>query len=350
MPHASKPSSGLPDLASDSVVRQGARPILLTEPNQREPRQLALRVEGLVKRYGAIEAVAGVSFDICQSEIFGLLGLNGAGKTTLISMLATDRLPSGGDAFLFGHSIRAEWPAVRRMIGVAPQDIALYPMLTAAENLRFFGRIYGVAGAELENRIDELLHDVDLAGRRDDYVATFSGGMKRRLNLAVALVHRPKLILLDEPTAGVDPRSREQILDFVRRLRDTGSAVLYTTHYMDEAEVLCDRLGILKDGKLVAIGAIEELLAKLEFSEIIEVRGLDNSIDLGLVRTMDGVLRVEHSDGLVRLYVKDAADFLGPLQEVIGRSGPAVRLKIAPLSLQSLFLQLTGAQLPVTDA
>ena len=176
-----------------------------------------MRVEDLSKRYGAIEALSNVSFDVRHGEVFGLLGLNGAGKTTLISMLATDRCPSAGDALVLGHSIRDEWRAVRQMIGVAPQEIALYSMLTAAENLRFFGRIYDVRGAELESRIEQLLHLVGLQDRGNDRVATYSGGMMRRLNLAVALVHRPKVISLDEPTAGVDPQSREEILNLVRR-------------------------------------------------------------------------------------------------------------------------------------
>src|SRR5579863_1930796 len=226
--------------------------------------KVALRVDALSKRYGAIEAVAGVSFDVREGEIFGLLGLNGAGKTTLISMLATERRPSAGDAILLGHSIREERRAVRRMIGVAPQEIALYPMLTAAENLRFFGRIYDIRGQELTERVEQLLEFVGLQDRGNDRVATYSGGMKRRLNLAVALVHRPKLILLDEPTAGVDPQSREEILNLVRRLRDDGNAVLYTTHYMEEAEALCDRLGVLNQGKLVAVGTLDALLREFE--------------------------------------------------------------------------------------
>ena len=169
--------------------------------------------------------------------------------------------------------------ALRRMIGIAPEDIALYPMLTAAENLLFFGRIFGFVGSELKNRIEELLHDVGLEARRNYHVATFSNGMKRRLNLALAVMHRPKLILLDEPTAGVDPRSRDQILSVVRGLRDKGSAILYTTHYIDEAEKLCDRVGILNHGQLIALGAIDTLLGELDFSEIVEVRGLANSVD-----------------------------------------------------------------------
>src|SRR6266851_2258871 len=191
------------DMAND-------RGLTLVEPVRSE-RMAALRVDALSKRYGAIEAVSGVSFEVHQGEIFGLLGLNGAGKTTLISMLATERRPSGGDALLLGHSIRDERSAVRRMIGVAPQEIALYPMLTAAENLRFFGRIYNICGEQLTWRVEQLLHFVGLQDRGNDRVAKYSGGMKRRLNLAVALVHRPKLILLDEPTAGVDPQSREEI-------------------------------------------------------------------------------------------------------------------------------------------
>src|SRR6516165_4538661 len=235
---------------------------------------LALRVEGLSKCYGALNAVTGVSFDLCHGEIFGLLGLNGAGKTTLISMLAAERRPSTGDAVLLGFSIRKRRRTVRQLIGVAPQQIALYPMLTAAENLRFFGRLYGVRRAELASRVDELLHFTGLQDRRHDPVATYSGGMQRRLNLAIALVHRPKLILLDEPTAGVDPQSREEILKMVRRLRDAGNAILYTTHYMEEAEGLCDRLCFLNQGKVVAVGTFDALLRHLDFSEVIELKGL----------------------------------------------------------------------------
>src|ERR1700732_2460654 len=176
---------------------------------QRTLKPAVLRVDSLQKRYGEINAVAGVSFDVSEGEVLGLLGPNGAGKTTVISILATERAPSGGDATLFEHSIRKEPKIVRRMIGVAPQDIAIYPMLTATENLRFFGRMYGVSRGALESRISELLQLVELERRSNDYAGTFSGGMKRRLNLATALVHSPRVLLLDEPTAGVDPQSRE---------------------------------------------------------------------------------------------------------------------------------------------
>jgi ABC-2 type transport system ATP-binding protein len=306
---------------------------------------VVLRVVSLRKRYGEIEAVAGVSFDLREGEVIGLLGPNGAGKTTVISILATERAPSGGDATLFDRSICKEPKIVRHMIGVAPQDIAIYPMLTAAENLRFFGRIYGVSRAVLESRTDELLHLVGLEKRRDAYAGTFSGGMKRRLNLAAALVHSPRVLLLDEPTAGVDLQSRERIFEIVRRLREAGTAILYTTHHLEEAEGLCNRLGIMSQGKLVAMGTLEALLANLECAEIIEVRGLPPGTDLAAVHAVGGVCRVERTDGVMRLFVRSATLFLEPLQKIISRSRQPVHLKIAPISLENLFLRLTGTEL-----
>jgi ABC-2 type transport system ATP-binding protein len=332
-------SSAQRNLKNDSY---GDRSLTLVGAT-REHGKVALHVDALSKRYGEMEAVSGVSFDVRHGEIFGLLGLNGAGKTTLISMLATERTPSSGDALLLGHSISGERRTVRRMIGVAPQDIALYPMLTGAENLRFFGRIYDIQGVELTSRVEQLLDLVGLQDRGNDRVATYSGGMKRRLNLAVALVHRPKLILLDEPTAGVDPQSREDILRLVRHLRDEGNAILYTTHYMEEAEGLCDRLCFLNHGKVVAVGTQDALLRNLEFSEVIELKGLSPRIDLASIRALGGICHVERRDGLVRLFVRHAADLLGPLQRIMSRD-KFVRLRIAPISLENLFLHLTGEE------
>jgi ABC-2 type transport system ATP-binding protein len=303
--------------------------------------KIVLRVEALRKQYGAMEAVAGVSFDLRRGEIFGLLGHNGAGKTTLISMLATLRRPSGGDAVLLGHSIRTESRAIRHMIGVAPQEIALYPMLTGAENLRFFGRVYNVPRVELENRVAQLLHFVGLEDRANDLVANYSGGMKRRLNLAAALVHRPVLLLLDEPTAGVDPQSREEILHRVRSLRNEGMSILYTTHYMDEAEAVCDELGILEKGKLVALGTFEDLLRNIDFPEMVELKGLSPQADLSAIMRLRDIGHVEHGDGVVRLFVKRAVDLLEPLQKIVSRNR-STHLKIGPMSLDNLFLHWTG--------
>ena len=245
------------------------------EPEIRPP--IALRVDRLGKRYGATQAVVELSFDIFEGEVFGLLGPNGAGKTTTISMLATQRPPSAGDATLFGRSICKEPKAIRQMIGIAPQEVALYPMLTAAENLRFFGRLHGVRRGELAGRIDRLLTLVGLEAHRNDFVGTFSGGMQKRLNLAVALVHEPRLILLDEPTAGVDPQSREHIFEIIRGLRDRGRAILYSTHYMEEAEKLCDRLAIMDQGNIITIGTLNNLMAAANCAETIEIGGLGGS-------------------------------------------------------------------------
>jgi ABC-2 type transport system ATP-binding protein len=337
VPSDGRSSSGAPSRSSllSSVPRPRHQPL----------KPVALRVDSLKKRYGEIDAVAGVSFDVREGEVFGLLGPNGAGKTTVISIIATERAPSGGDATLFDHSIRKEPKIVRRMIGVAPQDIAIYPKLTAAENLRFFGRIYGVSRTLLESRIGELLHLVGLESRTNDYAGTFSGGMKRRLNLAAALVHSPRILLVDEPTAGVDPQSREHIFEIVRRLREAGTAILYTTQYMEEAEGLCDRLGIMNRGKIVAMGSLDALLANLECAETIEVRGLPPGTDLAPVEAAGGVCRVERSDKVIRLFVSSAAPLLEPLQKIISRSRQSVHLKIAPISLEHLFLRLTGTEL-----
>jgi ABC-2 type transport system ATP-binding protein len=313
------------------------------EPEIRLP--VALHVDRLRKRYGANEAVAALSFDIFKGEVFGLLGPNGAGKTTTISILATARRPSAGDAILFGRSICNEPGAVRRMIGVAPQEVALYPMLTARENLRFFGRLHGVPRREIDSRIESLLSLVGLEAHRNELVKTFSGGMQRRLNLAAALVHAPKLILLDEPTAGVDPQSREHIFEIIRHLRNEGRAILYSTHYMEEAEKLCDRLGIMDQGKIVAIGTLTDLIAASDCSETIEITGLAPEADLGVLRFSGGIIRVEKSNGLVRLHVKNAAQLLEPLRQIIVRSKKPVHLKILPASLDQLFLQLTGREL-----
>lgn len=318
-------------------------PILYPGPERTGPP--ALRIEALHKRYGKIEAVAGITLEIQEGEIFGLLGPNGAGKTTTISVVATQLRPTSGDAVVFGHSVRRDVSAVRRMIGVVPQDIALYPKLTAAENIRFFGRMYGVAKAELEERVDALLGLVGLEGRRDDYVATFSGGMKRRLNLAVSLVHRPRLVLLDEPTAGVDPHSREHIFQIVRGLRDEGTAIMYTTHYMEEAERLCDRIGIVDEGKIIAMGTLDSLVTQLGCAEIIQLRGLPANADLSGLQTAAGVCRVERLEGVTRVFVTSSARALAPLNQAISRYADHVSVEITPLSLEALFLQLTGKEL-----
>ncbi|MGJ3239196.1 MAG: ABC transporter ATP-binding protein [Anaerolineae bacterium] len=224
-----------------------------------------LEAKGLKKRYKlndgkVIEAVTGVDLRVEQGEIFSLLGPNGAGKTTTISMISGLIAPTEGDATIDGHSIVQQPMQAKRLLGVVPQEIALYPELTARQNLTFFGRMYGLSGKELNQRADEVLDFIDLRERQHDRISTFSGGMKRRVNIGVGLIHRPKLVYMDEPTVGIDPQNRRRILDTVFRLRDEyDMTVLYTTHMMEEAQELSDRVAIMDHGRVIAIGTQGEL-------------------------------------------------------------------------------------------
>ncbi len=228
-----------------------------------------MRATSLRKSFGGLTAVDGVSFGIRKQEIFGLLGPNGAGKTTTIRMLSTVLAPDEGDVTIGGHSVTKESDAVRRLVGVCPQELALYPELSATDNLVFFGRMAGLSGREAKTAAAQHLESVGLTERARDKVDKFSGGMKRRVNLAVSLMSRPQLLFLDEPTVGIDPQSRSHIFDTVERLRDEGMTVLYTTHYMEEADRLCDRLAVMDNGKLIRLGRPKEL--KAEFGNPAEV-------------------------------------------------------------------------------
>ena len=218
-----------------------------------------LEVQDLVKRFGDFTAVDGVSFDIQEGEVFSLLGPNGAGKTTTISMLSCLLTPTEGDAIIGGHSITKEPMAVKQIIGIVPQDIALYEDLNARENLEFWGRMYGMRGAALKHRVAEVLEQIGLADKAKQRIKTYSGGMKRRVNIGVGLLHKPRILFMDEPTVGIDPQSRRNILDGIKDLNTQGMTVLYTTHYMEEAEELSNRVGIVDHGKLIALGTQKEL-------------------------------------------------------------------------------------------
>ncbi len=222
-----------------------------------------LEVDRLHKRYGALVALHEVSFEVEEGEIFGLLGPNGAGKTTLLSIVSSLLQASGGTVRIGGRTLNASERDLRRQIGIVPQDLALYGELTARENLRFFGELYGLHGTDLSQRVNEVLEAIGLADRADGRVEVFSGGMKRRLNLGAALVHRPRLLLLDEPTVGVDPQSRNHIFEEVRRLNRNGMTIVYTSHYMEEVQALCPRVGIIDHGRLVACDTVVNLLRQV---------------------------------------------------------------------------------------
>ena len=307
-----------------------------------------LIVKNLGRRYDEIEAVKGITFDIHKGEVFGLLGPNGAGKTTTISVLSTLMQPTTGNAYIIDrgteHTLATDTNAVRGTIGLVPQDLSIYPTLSAAENVRFFGQMYGVQPKILEKRIDEVLDLVGLLGRRNNRAETFSGGMKRRLNLAVSLVHHPRLLFLDEPSVGVDPHSRERIFDIVRTLKESGTAILYTTHYMEEAELLCDRLGIMDEGQIVAIGTLDDLLTTMGCTESITIRGVPAIEIRARLGFHPSITDIEEHGEETRVYAKSSTSVLGHLQQIVERH-PTANLQIAPMSLGDVFLHLTGKEL-----
>jgi ABC-2 type transport system ATP-binding protein len=306
-----------------------------------------VRCAGLRKRFGERVAVDGVGFGIAEGETYGLLGPNGAGKTTTISMLCGLLHPDGGTVEVGGAPMSTGRCVAKAHLGLVPQDIALYPDLTARENLLFFGRLQGLDRPSLRRRVGEVLELVGLLDRAGDRVEGFSGGMKRRCNIAAALLHEPTVLVLDEPTVGVDPQSRASILDGIAELQRGGMAVLYTTHYMEEAERLCDRIGIIDEGRLVAEGSQAELVRAVGQHPIVR---LTASGDLGrLAGAVDGddrVLRAAVADGRLDVTVTDASRSLAPLIEVAERSEVRVTgVEVVEPDLESVFLHLTGKAL-----
>jgi ABC-2 type transport system ATP-binding protein len=276
------------------------------------------------RRFGPTIAVDGLSLEVRTGEVFGLLGPNGAGKSTTIAIATGLLAPDAGSVDLLGMGSPAD-PKVRMHLGLAPQEITLYAELTARENLRFLADLYGVASARA--RIDELLALVELDGRANDRVATFSGGMKRRLNLAAALVHDPKLVLLDEPTAGVDPQSRNRILELVRRLAGEGKTVLYTTHYMEEAAKICDRVGIVDHGRMLDVGTVAELVAR---------HGGQSAVTIEREGAEERILTADPVAEVARQFARASAE---------SARGEVTGLRIERPDLETVFLALTGRSL-----
>jgi ABC-2 type transport system ATP-binding protein len=308
---------------------------------------LAIEVLNLHKSFGENLAVQGVSFEVGQGEIFSLLGPNGAGKTTTISMLSCLLRPDQGDARIMGHSIRSDGTGVKSALGVVPQDIALYEDLTARENLSFWGKMYGLRGAALKKRVDEVLDVIGLRERANERVGKYSGGMKRRVNIGVALLHKPKVIYMDEPTVGIDPQSRRNILDSVVALKDQGMTVLYTTHYMEEAQELSNQVGIMDHGKMIACGTHEELVKLVGGQTRID---LSLSVDpLKVLEAWQGIEGVEHAsveDGQISLLVADSNLVLPRLFEAATRhSARITSVDIREPNLEAVFLHLTGRAL-----
>ena len=308
-----------------------------------------LEVQDLVKKYGDFTAVKGISFTIKEGEIFSLLGPNGAGKTTTISMLSTLYAPTSGDATIAGHSVTKNPMDVRNAIGVVPQELALYEELSARENLIFWGQMYGLSGSALKERVEEVLGQIGLLDKAKDRVKTYSGGMKRRVNIGVGLLHKPKLLFMDEPTVGIDPQSRRAILDTVKDLNKQGMTVLYTTHYMEEAEELSDRVGIIDHGELIAIGTQKELTKQVGETETLVLHVGENEDPQALVtafKNIPDILEANVVDHEISIITPSATDVLAPVVSKANERGIKIHsIDIREPNLEAVFLHLTGRAL-----
>ncbi|MEP0814486.1 MAG: ABC transporter ATP-binding protein [bacterium] len=306
----------------------------------------ALCVNGLTKSYGDVRALAGLSFSVAPGEVYGLLGPNGAGKSTAISIIATLLQPDSGEVSVLGRDVRANPAAAKTLLGVIPQDVAIYRELTGRENLAFFGTLYGLSGAKLKSRVDEVLSLVglaDVAGRR---AATYSGGMKRRLNIGASLIHEPPLVLLDEPTVGVDPQSRNHIFELVLELKSRGTSFLYTTHYMEEAERLCGRVGIIDGGRIIAEGTIAELIALGPEDDRLEIELRGDGASAESLSLSLNEYSPSFENHLLTMRVRGASGKLPSIIETISRFGAEIAsVRVIEPNLEGVFLHLTGKKL-----
>jgi ABC-2 type transport system ATP-binding protein len=306
-----------------------------------------LDVSGLSKRFGDLVAVDDVAFSISEGETYGLLGPNGAGKTTSISMIAGLLERDAGTVLIDGDEMSTTSIHTKESIGLVPQELAIYPDLTGKENLNFFGRLYGMGGSDLSTRVGEALDVIGLTDRAGDRAKEYSGGMQRRLNIGIGLLHRPRLLILDEPTVGVDPQSRNAILESVENLAQEGMAVLYTTHYMEEAERLCDRVGIIDEGRIQAEGTRRELTSLVGGHDRIRLTAtgpLDQAAEA--VSALDVVQAASVRDGGLDVVALDGGTALPPILEAATTAGAHISsVELSEPDLESVFLHLTGKAL-----
>ena len=302
-----------------------------------------IEVRQLAKSFGDVQALAGVDFTVGEGEIFGLLGPNGAGKTTTISIIAGLLDADSGAVRVAGLDNRKDGRRVREMLGVVPQDIALYEELSGRENLHFWGGLYGLAGSRLREEADRVLELVGLSDRADDPVRQYSGGMKRRLNLSAGLIHRPKVILLDEPTLGIDPQARLSILDIIRDGVSGGMTVIYTTHYLEEAEKLCNRIAIIDHGKILVQGTLAELVKLAGEGNVVTVTGAFSRDDVSPL--LKGLAVEYPENGSLRMTVPGQAEMSGALSRLFSAGISIGEISIQEPSLEGVFLKLTGKEL-----
>jgi len=307
----------------------------------------AIEINHLHKSFGDFQAVQDASFSAVSGEVLSLLGPNGAGKSTTISMLSGLLAPTSGDASIMGHSVTREPEFAKKNLGVVPQDIALYPDLSARENLVFWGKMYGLRGAALKSRVDEVLEVIGLVDRQKDHVGKFSGGMKRRVNIGAALLHKPDVIIMDEPTVGIDPQSRRHILDNVKELNQQGMTVLYTTHYMEEAAELSNHIAIMDKGKVIAYGTHAELIEMVGEQTRIDITlNVDAEKILSVWQKTEGVSKIDVLDEKITALVDDSNRVLPRLFEAASKVDVRITsVDIQEPNLETVFLHLTGRAL-----
>lgn len=306
-----------------------------------------IQLSDVVKRYDRNLAVDNISIHIAKGEIFGLLGPNGAGKSTTIKMIMGLLKPTSGEINIQGQSIRKEERKIKKLMGLVPQDLAIYNSMSARENVEFFGSLYGLSGKKLKEMAEQALAFTGLVEKKNEKPKQFSGGMKRRLNIACAIVHRPEIVIMDEPTVGIDPQSRNHILESVRELSSQGTTIIYTSHYMDEVETLCDRVGIMDHGKLIALGNKNELKKQVGTLEKIIIEALDiryNPIEE--VKQIDAVKSVSVNENTIEINTSCAQEILQEALLLLSRANVKVRsISLKEPDLESVFLTLTGRQL-----
>ncbi|MGV3489008.1 MAG: ABC transporter ATP-binding protein [Tuberibacillus sp.] len=306
-----------------------------------------LQVSNVKKRFGNKEVVKGVSFTVNKGESFGLLGPNGAGKSTTISMICGLLPMDEGDIQVNGMSVKKDAMKTKGKIGIVPQDIALYPTMTAKENLVFWGKMYGLKGRDAKERAVQVLEEVGLSDRANEKIENFSGGMKRRINIGAALMHRPELLIMDEPTVGIDPQSRNHILETVKKLNEEGMTVIYTSHYMEEVEYLCKRIGIIDHGEVIALGTKNELCNRLAGGTVIQISvNKINEDFLNRLKALDLVANVKAEDNKMDIFVNDPDSALSQVVAMAAEYNVQLQsINIIEPNLESLFLQLTGRTL-----
>jgi ABC-2 type transport system ATP-binding protein len=306
-----------------------------------------IHVRSVSKSFGNIEALKDVSFSIDKGEIFGILGPNGAGKSTIVNILNTLVKPDSGEVIIDNVNIRNDGVTVKQIMGVVPQEIALYEELTAYENLMFWGGLYNIPKPLLREHADKTLEIVDLSYRKNDRIKTFSGGMKRRINIACSLLHNPRILVLDEPTVGVDPQNRNHIFEVIERLHDEGMTIIYTTHYMEEAERFCDKIAIMDEGRIIALGTLKELREISDAKDLLTIKlaDFDNEI-ISRIRSAIPLIRFDSTTRTLEADCENISDEISVITNQVQSAGGVIeRIYTRGTNLESIFLKLTGKQL-----